>query len=56
MAAQKTAPPPYLPDWFEAARLALGLTQAQLISVGMILAGGIWLLLARRGDPRPAPA
>ena len=36
--------------------VALGLTQAQLISVGMILAGGIWLLLARRGDPRPAPA
>ena len=36
--------------------VALGLTQAQLISVGMILAGGIWLLLARRGGPRPAPA
>ncbi len=36
--------------------VALGLTQAQLISVGMILAGGIWLLLARRGGARPATA
>ncbi len=36
--------------------VALGLTQAQLISVGMILAGGIWLLLARRRGTRPATA
>ena len=28
--------------------VALGLTQAQLLSVAMILAGGIWLLRARR--------
>ena len=33
--------------------VALGLTQAQLISVAMILAGGIWLALAL-GGPRPA--
>lgn len=39
--------------------VALGLTQAQLLSVAMMLAGGIWLLVARRrgtvlareGDP-----
>ncbi len=36
--------------------VALGLTQAQLISVAMILAGGIWLLLAARRSPRPATA
>jgi phosphatidylglycerol---prolipoprotein diacylglyceryl transferase len=34
--------------------VALGLTLAQLISVAMILAGGIWL--ARGGGLRPAPA
>jgi phosphatidylglycerol:prolipoprotein diacylglycerol transferase len=33
---------------------ALGLTQAQLISVAMIAAGGLWLLLAARRTPRPA--
>ena len=31
--------------------VALGLTQAQLISVGMILAGGIWLASASRSRP-----
>ncbi|HLM30723.1 MAG TPA: prolipoprotein diacylglyceryl transferase [Solirubrobacterales bacterium] len=42
--------------------VALGLTQAQLISVAMILGGGVWLAVkARRGelrapDPRQAPA
>ena len=36
--------------------VALGLTQAQLISVGMILAGGIWLAVASRRGPGPAPA
>jgi phosphatidylglycerol:prolipoprotein diacylglycerol transferase len=32
---------------------ALGLTLPQLISVGMILAGGAWLLQARRAEPAP---
>jgi phosphatidylglycerol---prolipoprotein diacylglyceryl transferase len=36
--------------------VALALTQAQLISVVMILAGGLWLLLAARRTPRPTPA
>jgi phosphatidylglycerol---prolipoprotein diacylglyceryl transferase len=36
--------------------VALGLTQAQLISVAMVVAGGLWLLLAFRRTPRPAPA
>ena len=36
--------------------VALGLTQAQLISLGMILVGGVWLLLAARRTPRPATA
>ncbi|HET8593122.1 MAG TPA: prolipoprotein diacylglyceryl transferase family protein, partial [Solirubrobacterales bacterium] len=36
--------------------VAAGLTQAQLISLGMILAGGIWLLLGLRRTPRPATA
>ena len=36
--------------------VALGLTEAQLISVAMIVAGAAWLLLARRDTPRPAPA
>ncbi|MGH2983183.1 MAG: prolipoprotein diacylglyceryl transferase family protein, partial [Solirubrobacterales bacterium] len=36
--------------------VALGLTQAQLFSVAMIVAGGLWLLLAFRRSPRPAPA
>ncbi|MDP9187881.1 MAG: prolipoprotein diacylglyceryl transferase [Actinomycetota bacterium] len=36
--------------------VALGLTQAQLISVGMILAGGFWLLLGLRRGARPATA
>jgi phosphatidylglycerol:prolipoprotein diacylglycerol transferase len=35
--------------------VALGLTQAQLISVVMMVAGGLWLLLASRA-PRPATA
>jgi phosphatidylglycerol:prolipoprotein diacylglycerol transferase len=35
--------------------VALGLTQAQLVSVAMILAGGLWLALRGRGGvPRPA--
>jgi phosphatidylglycerol---prolipoprotein diacylglyceryl transferase len=36
--------------------VALGLTQAQLISLAMMLAGGLWLLLAARRTPRPATA
>ena len=44
--------------------VAIGLTQAQLLSVGMMLAGGIWLavaasrsgLAARDGDPPPFAA
>ncbi|HEX6586601.1 MAG TPA: prolipoprotein diacylglyceryl transferase, partial [Solirubrobacterales bacterium] len=36
--------------------VALGLTQAQLISLGMILVGGVWLLLAARRTPRVATA
>jgi phosphatidylglycerol:prolipoprotein diacylglycerol transferase len=36
--------------------LALGLTEAQLISVAMIAAGAVWLLLARGRTARPAPA
>jgi phosphatidylglycerol:prolipoprotein diacylglycerol transferase len=36
--------------------VALGLTQAQLIALGMMLAGGLWLLLATRRTPRPATA
>ena len=37
--------------------VALGLTQAQLISLGMLIAGALWLLLAqRRRTPRPATA
>lgn len=36
--------------------VALGLTQAQLTSVVMMIAGGVWLLLAYRQAPRPAPA
>jgi phosphatidylglycerol:prolipoprotein diacylglycerol transferase len=36
--------------------VALGLTQAQLISLVMMIAGGIWLLLAFRRTPRPAIA
>jgi phosphatidylglycerol---prolipoprotein diacylglyceryl transferase len=35
---------------------ALGLTQAQLISLVMMLAGAVWLLLAFRRAPRPATA
>jgi phosphatidylglycerol:prolipoprotein diacylglycerol transferase len=35
--------------------VALGLTQAQLISVAMILAGGVWLTLAGRRGGRPIP-
>jgi phosphatidylglycerol---prolipoprotein diacylglyceryl transferase len=35
--------------------VALGLTQAQLISVVMMIAGALWLLLASRA-PRPATA
>ncbi len=36
--------------------VALGLTLAQLLSVAMMLIGGIWLLLAFRRAPRPATA
>jgi phosphatidylglycerol:prolipoprotein diacylglycerol transferase len=36
--------------------VALGLTQAQLISLAMMIAGGVWLALAFRRAPRPAPA
>jgi phosphatidylglycerol:prolipoprotein diacylglycerol transferase len=35
---------------------ALGLTEAQLISVLMMIAGAVWLLLAFRRMPRPATA
>jgi phosphatidylglycerol---prolipoprotein diacylglyceryl transferase len=34
--------------------VALGLTQAQLISLAMMIGGGVWLLLALRRAPRPA--
>ena len=36
--------------------VALGLTEAQLISLAMMIAGGVWLALALRRAPRPAPA
>ena len=36
--------------------VALGLTQAQLISLAMMIAGGVWLLVAFRRAPRPATA
>jgi phosphatidylglycerol---prolipoprotein diacylglyceryl transferase len=36
--------------------VAIGLTQAQLISLVMMIAGGLWLLLASRRAPRPATA
>jgi phosphatidylglycerol---prolipoprotein diacylglyceryl transferase len=36
--------------------VAVGLTAAQLFSVAMIVAGGVWLLLAARRTPRPATA
>ena len=36
--------------------VALGLTQAQLISLVMMIAGAAWLLLAFRRAPRPATA
>jgi phosphatidylglycerol---prolipoprotein diacylglyceryl transferase len=36
--------------------VALGLTQAQLVSLAMMIAGGVWLALAFRRAPRPAPA
>jgi phosphatidylglycerol:prolipoprotein diacylglycerol transferase len=36
--------------------VVIGLTQAQLISVVMMIAGGLWLLLALRRTPRPATA
>jgi len=36
--------------------VAIGLTQAQLISVAMVLAGGVWLALGLRGGKRPTPA
>src|SRR5689334_9848370 len=36
--------------------VALGLTQAQLISIAMMIVGGLWLLLAARREPRPATA
>jgi phosphatidylglycerol---prolipoprotein diacylglyceryl transferase len=36
--------------------VALGLTQAQLISLVTMIAGAVWLLLAFRRAPRPAPA
>jgi phosphatidylglycerol:prolipoprotein diacylglycerol transferase len=36
--------------------VAIGLTQAQLISLVMMIAGATWLLLASRRAPRPATA
>ncbi len=36
--------------------VALGLTQAQLISLGMIIAGAVWLTLGLRRSPAPNPA
>jgi phosphatidylglycerol:prolipoprotein diacylglycerol transferase len=36
--------------------VALALTEAQLISVVILVAGAAWLLLAQRRTPRPAPA
>ena len=36
--------------------VAIGLTQAQLISVAMMIIGGVWLLVAFRRAPRPATA
>jgi phosphatidylglycerol---prolipoprotein diacylglyceryl transferase len=36
--------------------VAFGLTQAQLISAAMMIAGGVWLLVASRRAPRPATA
>ena len=36
--------------------VALGLTQAQLISLVMMIVGGVWLLIAFRRSPRPATA
>jgi phosphatidylglycerol:prolipoprotein diacylglycerol transferase len=36
--------------------VAIGLTQAQLISLVMMIAGAVWLLLAFRRSPRPATA
>jgi phosphatidylglycerol:prolipoprotein diacylglycerol transferase len=36
--------------------LALGLTLPQLLSVGMIIAGGVWLMRVRGGPRKPAAA
>jgi phosphatidylglycerol---prolipoprotein diacylglyceryl transferase len=36
--------------------VALGLTQPQLISLAMMVAGGLWLVLGSRRAPRPAEA
>jgi phosphatidylglycerol:prolipoprotein diacylglycerol transferase len=36
--------------------VAIGLTFAQLLSLAMMVAGGVWLLIAFRRAPRPAPA
>jgi phosphatidylglycerol:prolipoprotein diacylglycerol transferase len=36
--------------------VALGLTEAQLVSLAMMIAGGTWLALAFRRTPRPATA
>jgi phosphatidylglycerol:prolipoprotein diacylglycerol transferase len=36
--------------------VAIGLTEAQLISVAMIVAGAVWLARARPAAPPPAPA
>jgi phosphatidylglycerol:prolipoprotein diacylglycerol transferase len=36
--------------------LALGLTLPQLLSVGMIIAGGVWLMRVRGGPRQPAAA
>jgi phosphatidylglycerol:prolipoprotein diacylglycerol transferase len=36
--------------------VALGLTEAQLVSLVMMIAGAVWLLLAFRRAPRPATA
>jgi phosphatidylglycerol:prolipoprotein diacylglycerol transferase len=36
--------------------VALGLTFAQLLSLAMMVAGGVWLFIAFRRTPSPAPA
>jgi phosphatidylglycerol:prolipoprotein diacylglycerol transferase len=36
--------------------LALGLTEAQLVSIAMIVGGGIWLAIGLRRPSEPVPA